>query len=84
MAIDVADWLRGQGLEQYAEAFRNSDIDESVLSHLTADDLIEVGVASIGHRRKTGVWTFRQERPSDLSQVKARRCRSSSVCRPRR
>ena len=52
MAIDVADWLRGLGLEQYAKAFRDSDIDESVLSHLTADDLIEVGVASIGHRRK--------------------------------
>jgi predicted ATPase/class 3 adenylate cyclase len=52
MAIDVADWLRGLGLEQYAKAFRDSDIDESVLSHLTADDLIAVGVASIGHRRK--------------------------------
>ncbi len=33
-------------------SFRDSDIDESVLGHLTADDLIEVGVASIGHRRK--------------------------------
>jgi class 3 adenylate cyclase len=52
MAIDVADWLRGLSLEQYAKAFRDSDIDESVLGHLTADDLIEVGVASIGHRRK--------------------------------
>ena len=52
MAIDVADWLRGLGLEQYAKAFRDSDIDESVLGHLTADDLIGVGVASIGHRRK--------------------------------
>jgi SAM domain (Sterile alpha motif) len=52
MPIDVADWLRGLGLEQYAKAFRDSDIDESVLGHLTADDLTEVGVASIGHRRK--------------------------------
>ncbi|HYR67507.1 MAG TPA: hypothetical protein VEP47_15315 [Reyranella sp.] len=52
MAIDVADWLRGLSLEQYAKAFRDSDIDESVLGHLTADDLIEVGVASIGHRLK--------------------------------
>ena len=52
MAIDVADWLRGLGLEQYAKAFRDSDIDESVLGHVTADDLIGVGVASIGHRRK--------------------------------
>jgi predicted ATPase/class 3 adenylate cyclase len=52
MAIDIADWLRGLGLEQYAKAFRDSDIDESVISHLTAEDLIEVGVASVGHRRK--------------------------------
>lgn len=52
MALDVSEWLRGLGLAQYAPAFRDNDIDGDVLPQLTADDLIGLGVASIGHRRK--------------------------------
>src|SRR6516165_8803862 len=52
MSIDVAEWLRGLGLEQYAPAFAANDIDADVLPELTADDLIGLGVGSIGHRRK--------------------------------
>src|SRR6516165_1978801 len=50
--MDVAGWLRGLGLEQYTPAFRDNDIDGEVLRRLTADDLRELGVASIGHRRR--------------------------------
>jgi class 3 adenylate cyclase/predicted ATPase len=50
--MDVAAWLRGLGLEQYASAFRENDVDGEVLSELTADDLISIGVTSVGHRRK--------------------------------
>jgi hypothetical protein len=50
--MDVAEWLRGLGLEQYAPAFRDNDIDGEVLRQLTANDLRELGVASIGHRRR--------------------------------
>jgi len=50
--MDVAEWLRGLGLEQYMPAFRDNDIDGEVLRRLTADDLRELGVASIGHRRR--------------------------------
>jgi class 3 adenylate cyclase len=50
--MDVAEWLRGLGLEQYVPAFRDNDIDGEVLRGLTADDLRELGVASIGHRRR--------------------------------
>jgi class 3 adenylate cyclase len=50
--MDVAAWLRGLGLEQYAPAFRDNDIDAEVLPELTADDLISIGVTSVGHRRK--------------------------------
>jgi class 3 adenylate cyclase/tetratricopeptide (TPR) repeat protein len=52
MSVDVADWLRELGLEQYAPAFAANDIDVEVLPELTADDLTGLGVASIGHRRK--------------------------------
>jgi predicted ATPase/class 3 adenylate cyclase len=50
--MDVGNWLRGLGLEQYAPAFRDNDIDGEVLHRLTGEDLRELGIASIGHRRR--------------------------------
>lgn len=50
--MDAAAWLRSLGLGQYEQAFRENDIDAEVLMDLTAEDLIGLGVASIGHRRK--------------------------------
>ena len=50
--MDVAEWLRGLGLERYASGFRDNDIDGEVLRRLTAEDLRELAVASIGHRRR--------------------------------
>jgi class 3 adenylate cyclase/tetratricopeptide (TPR) repeat protein len=50
--MNVAAWLHGLGLGQYEQAFRENDIDAEVLADLTADDLIGVGVTSVGHRRK--------------------------------
>ncbi len=50
--MDVAEWLRGLGLEQYVSAFRANDIDEEVLRRLTGEDLRELGITSIGHRRR--------------------------------
>jgi class 3 adenylate cyclase len=52
LVISVTDWLRELGLEQYAPAFRDNDIDGAILPELTADDLTGLGVSSIGHRRK--------------------------------
>jgi predicted ATPase/class 3 adenylate cyclase len=50
--MDVAAWLCGLGLGQYEHAFQENDIDAEVLIDLTAEDLIGLGVASIGHRRR--------------------------------
>ena len=50
--MDVVVWLRSLGLGQYEAVFRQNDIDETVLPNLTAEDLKELGVASLGHRRK--------------------------------
>ncbi|MGC1885660.1 MAG: AAA family ATPase, partial [Stellaceae bacterium] len=50
--MDVAELLRGLGLDQYVPAFRANDIDEEVLRQLTGEDLRELGVTSIGHRRR--------------------------------
>ena len=50
--MDIAAWLRGLGLEQYEPAFRDNAIDGAVLLGLTSDDLKDIGVAQVGHRRK--------------------------------
>src|SRR5260370_30064339 len=50
--MDVAEWLRGLGLDQYVPAFSANDIDGEVLRRLTGEDLRELGVTSIGHRRR--------------------------------
>ena len=50
--MEIGGWLRGLGLGQYEAAFRDNGIDDAVLPHLTADDLKEIGVATVGDRRK--------------------------------
>ena len=50
--MDVGSWLRGLGLERYEAAFRENEIDETVLPTLTADDLKDLGVSIVGHRRR--------------------------------
>lgn len=49
--MDVGVWLRRLGLEQYEAAFRENEISEKVLPNLTAEDLKDLGVAMVGHRR---------------------------------
>src|SRR5215475_3435897 len=50
--MDLGVWLRSLGLEQYEAVFRENGIDDSVLPSLTAEDLKELGVDAVGHRRK--------------------------------
>src|SRR5262249_2210332 len=50
--MDIEAWLQGLGLERYLPAFRDNEIDREVLPKLTSEDLREIGVAAIGHRRK--------------------------------
>ena len=52
MPTDITHWLRGLGLEKYAVAFLANDIEAEILPKLTADELIGLGVTSIGHRRQ--------------------------------
>jgi class 3 adenylate cyclase len=50
--MDLGGWLRSLGLEQYEAAFRENAIDDTVLPTLTAEDLKDLGVDIVGHRRK--------------------------------
>jgi class 3 adenylate cyclase/tetratricopeptide (TPR) repeat protein len=49
--MDVTEWLRSLGLEHYAPAFEDHGIDMRVLPQLTAEDLKDLGVGMVGHRR---------------------------------
>jgi hypothetical protein len=49
--MDLGDWLRNLGLEQYEATFRENAINEKVLPNLTAEDLKDMGVSIVGHRR---------------------------------
>ena len=50
--MDIREWLEQLGLGRYADAFAANDIDETTLRNLDADDLRELGVASLGHRKR--------------------------------
>jgi hypothetical protein len=50
--VEIAAWLRELGLERYEQAFRENEIDAEILPKLTADDLKDIGVTTVGHRRK--------------------------------
>ena len=69
--MDVAAWLRGLGLEQYAQLFRDNDIDGEILYGMTAEDLKELGISSFGHRRRlvNAITALREEPPTrDMAQ----------------
>ena len=50
--MDVRGWLETLGLGQYADAFVANHIDGPLLRDLTGDDLRELGVSSLGHRKR--------------------------------
>ncbi len=50
--MPIETWLKGLGLERYAASFEANDVTDDLLPTLTADDLRDIGVTSVGHRRR--------------------------------
>jgi class 3 adenylate cyclase/tetratricopeptide (TPR) repeat protein len=50
--MDVADWLRTLGLGQYEAAFRENSVTTDLLLSLTPEDLKDLGITAVGHRRR--------------------------------
>jgi class 3 adenylate cyclase len=50
--MNIAAWLQSLGLDRYESLFRDNEIDWEVLPKLTSEDLKEIGVIAIGHRRR--------------------------------
>ena len=49
--MDIDAWLKSLNLEEYINSFKNEAIDIDILSELTENDLKELGVKKIGHRK---------------------------------
>src|ERR1700758_1853266 len=66
--MDLGGWLRRLGLEQYEAKFRENEIDDTVLPSLTAEDLKDLGVGIVGHRRKLldAIAALRASEPAQL------------------
>ncbi|KAG5030876.1 hypothetical protein JHK85_014858 [Glycine max] len=48
----VVDWLRGLGLNKYEDVFVREEVDWDTLQWLTEEDLLSMGIAALGPRRK--------------------------------
>jgi class 3 adenylate cyclase/predicted ATPase len=71
--MDLRDWLRSLGLAQYEASFRENAIDDTVLPSLTAEDLKDLGVNLVGHRRKLldAIAALRVEARADAALIEA-------------
>ena len=52
MAVNIKEWLDSLGMGRYLESFTENEIDRNVLPTLTNEDLKDLGVKIVGHRRK--------------------------------
>jgi class 3 adenylate cyclase/predicted ATPase len=50
--MNVADWLRTLGLGQYEAAFHENAVTADLIPALTAEDLKDLGIIAVGHRRR--------------------------------
>jgi hypothetical protein len=75
--MDIGGWLRSLGLERYEAAFRENEIDETVLPTVTAEDLKDLGVDIVGHRRKL-LDAIGLVRTDANAKLRLQSCRSST------
>jgi class 3 adenylate cyclase len=71
--MDVVVWLRSLGLGKYEAAFRENEIDETVLPNLTHENLKELGVTALGHRLKLldAIAALRADRGTEVQSADA-------------
>jgi hypothetical protein len=79
----VGGWLRSLGFERYEAAFRENEIDETVLPSLTHETLKELGVTAVGHRLKLLDVVLARLGPPSLPLLTKRSCPLLRVQLPR-
>jgi len=78
--MDVTDWLRTLGLGQYEVAFRENSVTADLLPILTPEDLKDLGITAVGHRRRllAAIAALRTDPAGDASDRLAQACRATS------
>ncbi len=61
MAGDIRTWLEELELGEFAEAFIDNGVDQSLLLELNNDDLKDLGVARVADRKR--IWAIWVGRP---------------------
>lgn len=71
--MNIAAWLADLGLERYTRNFAENGVDSSVLTRLDAEDLRQVGVHAVGHRRilLDAIAGLRNGRPTEATGVRS-------------
>src|ERR1700735_989463 len=82
--MDIVVWLRSLVLGKYEAVFRENEIDETVRPDLTAEDLKELGVTALGHRRKllAAIAALRDDASGKVPSVDAATTSSAPSARP--
>src|SRR5262249_53876102 len=82
--MDIVVWLRSLALEKYEAAFRENDIDETVLPSLTHETLKDLGVTSVGHRLKLleAIGALRSEKSGKTPSVDVATASSAPIAQP--
>src|SRR5271155_1385201 len=80
--MDILAWLRELGLERYEQAFRENEIAADILPKLTADDLKDIGVTIVGHRRKLLEAIAALAQPTVAQQAGPSSAEASPTARP--
>ena len=77
--MDIGEWLRSIDLGQYEATFRDNEIDDEIVRSLTADDLKDLGVTLVGHRRR--ILTAIAELSTSARHSRGCRHRAPAACR---
>ena len=63
----LSDWLSALDLQTYAPLFASNDISFELLHEITADDLRDMGISSVGHRRVLVLAIAKLKKPTNPS-----------------
>ena len=82
--MDIVVWLRSLGLGRYEAAFRENEIDETVLPSLTEEHLKQLGIKALGHRVKLldAIAALRSDASGKTPSVDAATASSTTSPRP--
>jgi hypothetical protein len=72
--MDIVVWLRSLGLGKYEAAFRENEIDETVVLSPTHETLKELGVTALSTTSGAFVWQNERDRKGCGSSVFCRYC----------